>query len=147
MGSVGALILTRTFSAAGTVGCQTEGRRRIPWTGYSSLHRLKTLPIDLLKIDRSFVRDVATDPDSATLTTAMISLARNQRLEVVAEGVETEEQMALPVRPRMRPGTGLPPQPPAPRRRAHRTSEERKAEDGYPIAVCAFGTRPPRKTL
>ncbi len=93
MGSVGALILTRTFSGVGTVGCQTEGRRRIPWTGYSSLHRLKALPIDLLKIDRSFVRDVATGPDSATLTTAMIGLDRNLRLEVVAEYVETEEQM------------------------------------------------------
>ena len=76
-------------------GSQTEGRRRIPWTGYSSLYRLKTLPIDLLKIDRSFVRDVATDPDSTTLTAAMIGLARNLRLEVVAEDVETEEQMAF----------------------------------------------------
>lgn len=94
MRSIGALILTRTFSAAGTVGCQTEGRRRIPWTGYFSLPRLKTLPIDLLKIDRSFVRDVATDPDSTTLTTAMIGLARNLRLEVVTKDVETEEQMA-----------------------------------------------------
>jgi len=44
----------------------------------------------------------------------MIGLARNLRLEVVAEDVETEEQMALPARPRMRPSTGLPPQPPAP---------------------------------
>jgi EAL domain-containing protein (putative c-di-GMP-specific phosphodiesterase class I) len=95
MGSVGALILTHTFSSAGTVGCQTKRRRPIPWTGYSSLHRLKTLPIDLLKIDRSFVRDVATDPDSTTLTTAMIGLARNLRLEVVAEDVKTEEQMAF----------------------------------------------------
>src|ERR671916_2959511 len=99
MGNVGALTLTRTFSGAGTVGYQTEGRRRIPWTGYSSLHRLKTLPIDLLKIDWSFVRDVATDPDSTTLTTAVIALARNLRLEGGAQDGGTEEQKAFPPAP------------------------------------------------
>jgi EAL domain-containing protein (putative c-di-GMP-specific phosphodiesterase class I) len=64
-------------------------------TGYSSLGYLAKLPVQSLKIDRAFIKDMLVGPNGATLVQTMISLAHSLRLKVVAEGVETEDQATL----------------------------------------------------
>ncbi len=64
-------------------------------TGYSSLSYLRKFPIDALKIDQSFVRQITTSPDQTTIVTAVISMGRSLKLRVVAEGVETREELAF----------------------------------------------------
>ena len=64
-------------------------------TGYSSLSYLRKFPIDALKIDQSFVRQITTTPDETSIVTAVISMGRSLGLRVVAEGVETQKELAF----------------------------------------------------
>ena len=64
-------------------------------TGYSSLSYLKKFPIDVIKIDRSFIKDIPDNQDDIEITSAVIAMARNLNLKVVAEGIETADQLAF----------------------------------------------------
>jgi len=66
-------------------------------TGYSSLACLKRFPLAALKIDRLFVRDVGTDPESGPIVEAISALGRKLKLEIVAEGAEHEAQRSFPI--------------------------------------------------
>jgi EAL domain-containing protein (putative c-di-GMP-specific phosphodiesterase class I) len=75
-------------------------------TGYSSLSHLRRFPIDVLKIDQSFVRDLATDTHDASIVSAVIGMGRSLHMRVVAEGVETSEQLAFLKKQRCPEGQG-----------------------------------------
>jgi len=64
-------------------------------TGFSSLSYLKRFPLDVLKIDRTFIKDIITDPDDAAITRATIEMAHTMKLQVIAEGVESEAQLGF----------------------------------------------------
>jgi len=93
------LIMDRTETAVGMLGDLKRLGVSLSiddfGTGYSSLSYLKRLPIDTLKIDQSFVRDIPGDPDDAAIAKLIISMAHGLKLKVVAEGVETEAQLAF----------------------------------------------------
>ena len=90
-------LLGDTVAAAASLAAIRELGVRISiddfGTGYSSLAYMRTLPIDEVKIDRSFVNDVATDPTAAAIVASVVSLGHALGLVVVAEGVEHAEQL------------------------------------------------------
>jgi EAL domain-containing protein (putative c-di-GMP-specific phosphodiesterase class I) len=91
------VLMKHAESAASILGTLRESGVQVALddfgTGYSSLGYLRKFPIDALKIDQSFVGQITTAPDDASIVTAVISMARSLKLRVVAEGVETLAQL------------------------------------------------------
>ena len=83
-----AALLVRLNAAGMTVSLDDFGK------GYSSLSRLKKLPVQTIKIDREFIRNLPGDEDDVALVSAVMAMGRGMELDVIAEGVETEEQAA-----------------------------------------------------
>jgi diguanylate cyclase (GGDEF)-like protein/PAS domain S-box-containing protein len=99
-------------------------------TGYSSLNHLRRFPISSVKIDRSFIRDITTDPDDAGIIKAIITMAHGLDLRVVAEGVETEAQFTFLRNLRCDETQGFLFSPPLPREEAGLLLAESAAQDG-----------------
>jgi len=105
-------------------------------TGYSSLGNLKRFPIDAIKIDRSFVMDITTDPDDAAITKAIIAMGHNLNLKVIAEGVETEEQLAFLYQQGCQMIQGFLVSRPVPMEEAAKLLAREKAGDGIGLEIC-----------
>lgn len=76
-------------------------------TGYSSLNRLKKLPINALKIDQSFIKDIANNIDDTTIIKSIIALAESLNLNVIAEGIESEDQLQFLIKHKCMQGQGF----------------------------------------
>jgi EAL domain-containing protein (putative c-di-GMP-specific phosphodiesterase class I) len=92
-------VMTQVDRAKGVLRALHDGGIRLAiddfGTGYSSLSRLRELPVDVVKIDRSFVRDLPGDRDARAIVRAMLQLATNLEIVPLAEGIETDAQLAF----------------------------------------------------